>query len=34
MSCPPPNSSQEMCARVFSPNGSEVPKVKAGFLPQ
>ena len=34
MSMPPPNRSQEICARVLRPNGNDVPKVKAGFLPQ
>src|SRR3989442_15697068 len=34
ISVPPPNRSHEICDRVLRPNGSDVPKVKAGFLPQ
>ena len=34
MSMPPPKRIQEICDRVLRPNGSDVPKVKAGFLPQ
>jgi hypothetical protein len=33
-SAPPPKRSQEFIWRAFNPNGSAVPKVKAGSLPQ
>jgi hypothetical protein len=34
MFMPPSNNIHDMCCRVLSPNGSDVPKVNAGFLPQ